>query len=179
MSRTSRFALFGLMGIMALVNFGLNGSSAGSASEEEPLPVVCTITSSNSQWSKKNGTGITLTITNKSKQAINLRVLPSLLLISVPSVAGEPAREFWAPFNLTQSKATKEWLELNLAKESSIKREIAASDLMWSPVESSVWPEKAFFETVPNGQFRLRVQIDLKQRQPILSNDVAVILSDR
>lgn len=179
MNSGNRFALLSLVGIAVLVTFARSWPATASASEEETMPFACRITTSSTQWSKRSGTGLMLTITNKSKEAASARVLPSVRLISVPSAAVEPVREFWAPFNLRESRATKDWHDLNLAKGEAIRREIVASDLMWSPVESSVWPGRPFAETVPNGEYRLHVQIDLKEhQQPIVSNDVAVSLSD-
>ena len=181
MKTDSRFVLLCLVGITLLVLVSEVSPSTASASEEEPMPFACKITVPSAQWSKSDGPGLTLTITNKSKQAATFRVLLSIRLISVPSSAGEPTLEFWAPFSLKQPQAGKEgrdWYDLGLAKGESIRREIAASRLLWGPVESSVWPARPFAETIPNGQYRLHVQIDFKGQQPVVSNDVALSVSN-
>ena len=179
MKTAVRLALSCLVGVFVSVTLVRLSLSAASASEPENMPLECSIKTSVTRWSKGNVARLTLSIANKSNRVANFRALPSIRLISVPSATGEPVREFWAPFDLARSGAAKDWHDLNLAKGETIRREISVLDLQWSPVESSLWPGKPFAETIPNGQYKLRVQIDLKEKhQPIMSNDVVVSLSD-
>lgn len=179
MNRAVKFALLITLEVIVLITFGRVSRAANPGSESQSMPFACRIETSSAYWSKRDGARLTVTITNKSEQAANVRALLSVRLISVPSSAGEPVREFWAPLDIAQSRATNDWHDLKLAKGETIRRKVSALDLLWSPVESSVWPEKPFAETIPNGQYRLRVQVELKeQHQPVTSNDVVISVSD-
>src|SRR6266404_4706453 len=105
-----------------------------------------------------------------------LDILPSLHLQSEAQQKGQ-RREYWAPFDLTSGRTTKESQPTKIQHGSPRSFQAFPMKLKWAKVSSSVWPDASLPETVPPGKYRLRVDLTFKDGRTVSSKEVTVTIS--
>lgn len=157
----------------------LHGSVKGFDSDmkdgnSKSATIHCVVHTSRHDWHVEND-GATVSVEIRFEGISQIRMLPSLHLISVPKVQGSIGEEYWAPFDIAAGSTVKaKQLLRPTGKTHSRSVRVIPSRLLWAPTQSSVWPSQTFAKTVPAGRYVVRVQVELEGGETITSNEVEI-----
>jgi hypothetical protein len=156
----------------------MKDSSEGEMRQEKGADqgpkIKCRISTSDANWRSEN-TGATVAVDIQFQGATELSVMPSLHMIALPKKHGLNQNEYWAPFAIPSGASTKMTQKLSPARETSTRSvRLVPGQLLWAPTMSSVWPAEEFAKTVPQGEYNLQVQLEIKGGKTISSNEVTI-----
>jgi hypothetical protein len=129
----------------------------------------------NSSWNKNSPVEVSIVIENRSSNALDMRVVPSLSL--TPSdVVEEPQRtelSYGALMNLPGAGSLAMSRTVPLQLSAHARKEVArdVAKLLWKLFNSSVLAHSALFETVPPGKYLLQFTITASNGSDVCSSN--------
>lgn len=136
--------------------------------------VRCSVSTTEVVW-RSDGGNATISVELYFDAATQLRALPSIRLVTLPKREGLERAEYWAPFDIADSRSTTKTQTFEPSSETIRKPiRLVPSKLLWASTKSSVWPSREFAKTVPSGRYGLRIQLELDGGATLSSNEIEI-----
>lgn len=133
--------------------------------------IRCSISIEKTTWSSSGPAIVSAVIENVTESKVELKTIPAFTLNEM---------QYWCPVNIAGDDydlSANERSIISLEKGNQINTSIDISKLGWDQGISSIWPSKDFYSIVPNGRYRLRLDIEIvdnNKQQWVRSNEVSV-----
>jgi len=179
-----RVARLTLATLMLLVSAAY-ATAQGTAAPQD-LPLICTISLSNSSWHKGGTTTITVRLRNSSPVDLDFDSSPVIVLSKIPD---GPPDSYWAPVDLPANRpiAIREDRDstitplpshLHVSKKSAVEFVIDADHMKWDRQISSTWPIRAFWEAISSGEYSLWLEVGTNDSR-IKSNKIRLSIREK
>jgi hypothetical protein len=179
--RVARLTLATLILLVSAVYVTAQGTAAPPES-----PLACTISMSNTSWHKGGTTAITVRLRNSSPVDLDLGAYPVLILSKIPD---GPPDSYWTPIDLPANKPaairkdrdttiTPLPAHLHIPKKSAVEFVVDADHMKWDRQISSTWPNRAFWKTIPSGEYSLWLEVGTKD-SGIKSNELRLTIREK
>jgi hypothetical protein len=161
-------AAFALAGCSMKRTAAAEGGTPAWGNESEGLR--CCVRPDGNRWRRGSPAIVGVVIQNRSGKKVEFQTVPSFDL----------GDEYWCPVALTTEGRPLEAnarSKLSLEKGASLELQFDLSQLGWDESASSAWPEENFYELVPPGAYKLRLDVQLsadEHPKRLRSNEVEV-----